>query len=61
VDDGVDVLLDDHLGDDRVADVRTHEGDVADVTARRHRVHADHPGDAGLGGHRTREAPAEVA
>ena len=34
VDDGVDVLLGDDLGDDRVADVGAHEGDVADVTAR---------------------------
>ena len=61
VDDGVDVLLGDDLGDHRVADVGAHEGDVADVAARRHDVDADHPVDAGVAGDGTREPATEVA
>ena len=61
VDDGVDVLLDDDLRDDRVADVGAHERDVADVAARRHGVDADDPGDSGVGRGSARELPTEVA
>ena len=60
VHDGVDVLLGDDLGDDRVADVGAHEGDVADVTARWDDVDADDPVDGRVVGGRAREAPAEV-
>ena len=61
VDDGVDVLLRDDLRDDRVADVGAHEGDVADVTARRDDVDADDAVDGRVGGDGAREPPAEVA
>jgi hypothetical protein len=61
VDDGVDVLLGDHLGDHRVADVGADERDVADVVARGYGVDADHPVDAGVGGEAAREPTPEVS
>ncbi len=60
VDDGVDVLLGDHLGDHRGANVGPHEGDLADVAAGRHDVDADHPRDGGVGGEGARETAPEV-
>ena len=61
VDDGVDVLLGDHLGDHRVADVGADERDVADVAARRDDVDADDPVDGRVGGERAREPAPEVS
>src|SRR5262249_44320934 len=61
VDDGVDALLGDHLGDHRVADVGADERDVADVVARGYGVDADHALDAGVGGEAPGEPPTEVA
>ena len=60
VDDGVDVLLGDDLGDDGVADVRAHERHVADVTAGRDDVDADDATDRGVLGDGGRTAAAEV-
>ena len=60
VDDGVDVFLGEHLGDDRTADVRAHEGDVADVTARRDDIDADDTVDGRVAGGSAREAATDV-
>ena len=60
VDDGVDVLLRDHLGDHGRADVGADEGHRADVAARRHDVDADHAVDAVGRGESARETTAEV-
>ena len=61
VDDGVDVLLGDHLGDHRGADVGPDERHRADVTARGYDVDADHPVDAVGGRQDAREPPPEVS
>ena len=60
VDDGVDVLLDDDLGDHRVADVGADEGHLADVTARWDDVHTDDAVHGRVVRGYPREAPPEV-
>ena len=60
VDDGVDVLLRDHLGDHGRADVGADERHRADVAARRDHVDPDHAVDAVGRRQAAREAATEV-
>ncbi len=60
VDDRVDVLPGDHLGDHRVADVGAHERHVADITPRGYDVHSDHAPYGGVGREGAREAPPQI-
>ena len=60
VDDGVDVLLGEDLGDDGVADVGADEGDVPDVAARGDDVHPDDSLDGRVAGRGARESSSDV-
>ena len=60
VDDGVDVLAGDHLGDHRVADVGPDEGDGADVATRGQYVDPHHVVDVGQRSELARHPSPEV-
>jgi len=60
VHDGVHLAGGDHLGDDRIPDVRPDEGSLTEIVPWRGDVHPDN-GDVLLGCERASESGAEIA
>ena len=61
VDDCVDALGRDHLGDDGIADVGSDEVHVAEVVPRRDDIDTHHEVDVGIGCDPTGKAPADLS
>ena len=60
MDDGVDVLLGDDLGDDRIPDVGSDERHITDVAAWRNNIDSDDAVDGRIAGRGARKSASEV-